>query len=110
MVFIKKYICQHEREKKYQVCGKFVGITKTGRPFQVRNIRSALDRYFRLADIQGATVNDLRHTFIAHQLKAGTPLTLVSKLAGHKRLSTTEKYLEFIKEKSESDTTKLEEL
>jgi site-specific recombinase XerD len=85
-------------------------ITKTGRPFQVRNIRSALDRYFKLADIRGATVNDLRHTFIAHQLKAGTPLTLVSKLAGHKRLSTTEKYLEFIKEKSESDATRLEEL
>lgn len=85
-------------------------VTKTGRPFQVRNIRTALDRYFKLADIQSATVNDLRHTFIAHQLKAGTPLTLVSKLAGHKRLSTTEKYLEFIKKKTGSETMRLEEL
>ena len=87
-----------------------VFLTKTGRPFQVRNIRTAIDRYFKLADINNATVNDLRHTFIAHQLKAGTPLTLVSKLAGHKRLSTTEKYLEFIKDKSTNETPKLEEL
>jgi site-specific recombinase XerD len=85
-------------------------LTKTGRAFQVRNIRTAIDRYFKYADITKATVNDLRHTFIAHQLKAGTPLTLVSKLSGHKRLSTTEKYLEFIKEKSPSENLKLEEL
>ncbi len=89
---------------------KEVFLTKTGRSFQVRNIRTALNRYFRLADIPGATVNDLRHTFIAHQLRAGTPLTLVSKLAGHKRLSTTEKYLEFIKEKPTNENEELEEL
>lgn len=85
-------------------------ITKTGKPFLVRNIRSAIDRYFRLASIKEAKVNDLRHTFIAHQLKAGTPIVIVSKLVGHKRLSTTEKYLEFIKEKSSSDSMKLSEL
>lgn len=85
-------------------------LTKTGRPFQVRNIRTAIDRYFKLADIKDATVNDLRHTFIAHQLRAGTPLTLVSKLAGHKRLSTTEKYLEFIKDKTPNESVRLEEL
>ncbi|HBU21749.1 TPA: hypothetical protein DEB02_02260, partial [Candidatus Beckwithbacteria bacterium] len=45
---------------------------------------------------------DLRHTFIAHQLTAGTPLTLVSKLVGHKRLSTTEKYLDVVKNKAEA--------
>ena len=97
-------------ETRPQSDSKALFITKTGRPFQVRNIRTALDRYFKLADIASATVNDLRHTFIAHQLKAGTPLTLVSKLAGHKRLSTTEKYLEFIKEKNNSENMHLEEL
>jgi site-specific recombinase XerD len=97
-------------KKRPRTKNRSLFITKTGKMFQVRNIRTALDRYFKLADIQDATVNDLRHTFIAHQLKAGTPLTLVSKLAGHKRLSTTEKYLEFIKEKSNSDSARLEEL
>lgn len=87
-----------------------VFITKTGNPFQIRNIRTALNRQFRLADIKNATVNDLRHTFIAHQLKAGTPLVLVSKLAGHKRLSTTEKYLEFIKDDDEPQNPNIQEL
>jgi site-specific recombinase XerD len=88
---------------------KYFFVTKTGKPFLVRNIRSSLNRYFKLAGIEKAKVNDLRHTFIAHQLKAGTPLTLVSKLTGHKRLSTTEKYLSLVK-KSESEKFKLEEL
>ena len=72
-------------------------ITKTGRPLLIRNIRTAIDRYFRLAGIKDAKVNDLRHTFVAHHLMAGTSLVVVSKLAGHKRLATTEKYLDFIK-------------
>lgn len=72
-------------------------VTKTGRPLLIRNIRTAIDRYFRLAGIKDAKVNDLRHTFVAHHLMSGTSLVIVSKLAGHKRLATTEKYLEFIK-------------
>lgn len=84
-------------------------ITKTGRPLLIRNIRTAIDRYFKVAGIEDAKVNDLRHTFIAHHLMSGTPITTISKLVGHKRLSTTEKYLEFIKDKP-ADHVKLEEL
>lgn len=84
-------------------------ITKTGRPLLIRNIRTAIDRYFKIAGISGAKVNDLRHTFIAHHLAAGTSPILVSKLVGHKRISTTEKYLEFIKDLP-ADKVKLEEL
>jgi len=86
-----------------------VFITKTGKPFLIRNIRTAIDRYFKIADIKNAKVNDLRHTFIAHQLESGTPLTLISQLVGHKRLSTTEKYLNVVKRPDSSPTT-LEEL
>lgn len=85
-------------------------LTKTGRSFLVRNIRAAIDRYFKIAGIENAKVNDLRHTFIAQQLMAGTPLVYISKLAGHKRLSTTEKYLKVINEKMEKEDVKLEEL
>jgi len=84
-------------------------VTKTGRALLIRNIRTAIDRYFRIAGIEGAKVNDLRHTFIAHHLMAGTSITTLSKLVGHKRLSTTERYLELIKDKS-ADSVKLEEL
>ncbi len=85
-------------------------ITKTGRPLLIRNIRTAIDRYFKVAGINGAKVNDLRHTWVAHQLEAGVPMTLVSKLAGHKRLTTTERYLQFIQGKTVDGKVKLEEL
>lgn len=84
-------------------------VTKTGRPLLIRNIRTAIDRYFKIAGIVGAKVNDLRHTFIAHHLAAGTSPVLISKLAGHKRIATTEKYLEFIKNLP-IEKTKLDEL
>jgi len=88
---------------------KALFITKTGRPLLIRNIRTAIDRYFRIAGIENAKVNDLRHTFIAHHLMAGTPITTLSKLVGHKRLSTTERYLELIKDQK-TDNVKLDEL
>lgn len=84
-------------------------VTKTGRPLLIRNIRAAIGRYFRIAGIKNATVNDLRHTFIVHQLASGTSVTTVQRLVGHKRLSTTEKYLELVEEKAE-ERVKLEEL
>src|SRR5258706_11073755 len=87
-----------------------VFITKTGNAFLIRNIRSNLDRYFHAAGIENAKVNDLRHTFIAQQLTSGSPLVYISKLVGHKRLSTTEKYLEFISEKPAKDKPKLVDL
>ena len=88
---------------------KSLFITKTGRPLLIRNIRTAIDRYFKVAGIEDAKVNDLRHTFIAHHLMSGTPLTTISKLVGHKRLSTTEKYLEVITDK-QTEHVKLDEL
>ena len=85
-------------------------VTKTGRALLIRNIRTSIDRYFKIAGIKGAKVNDLRHTWVAHQLESGTSLLVVSKLAGHKRLSTTERYLQFITGKSGDGKVKLEEL
>lgn len=102
---LNKYLLQRKTDGKSDA----LFITKTGRPLLIRNIRTAIDRYFRLAGIENAKVNDLRHTFIAHHLMAGTPITTLSKLVGHKRLSTTEKYLELIKGKP-VENTKLEEL
>lgn len=92
-----------------QVADTHVFITKSGKPFLVRNIRTAIERYFRLAGIEGAKVNDLRHTFVAHHLKHGVSLVLLSKVLGHKRISTTERYLEYVKERAK-DTTQLSEL
>ncbi|HAM37158.1 TPA: hypothetical protein DCP42_00325 [Patescibacteria group bacterium] len=76
-------------------------VTKNGRPLLVRNIRTAIDKAFERGGIKNAKVNDLRNTFIAHHLANGVSLVVVSKLVGHKRLSTTEKYLNLVKMQKE---------
>lgn len=84
-------------------------VTKTGRPLLIRNIRTAIDRFFRQANIKTAKVNDLRHTFVAHQLQAGCDPQYLSQIVGHKRLTSTTKYLDFVKPQS-LITNKLSEL
>jgi site-specific recombinase XerD len=72
----------------------YVFVSKNGKPLAVRNIRAAIDRYMQKAGIPQYSVNDLRTTFVVENLKAGADLVLLSQVVGHKRLSTTERYLE----------------
>ena len=88
---LKRYLDLRPKSKE-----ETVFITKTGRPFLIRNIRTTINRYFKIAGIEKAKVNDLRHTFVATHLSRGVSLTTVSRLAGHRRLTTTEKYLQYI--------------
>jgi len=85
-------------------------ITRTGKPLMVRNIRATIMRFYDIAGIEGASVNSLRHTFIAQHLKRGASLVLVSKIAGHKRVSTTEKYLEHVDIDAKQEKMELAEL
>lgn len=101
---LDRYLTERPKVKE-----KAIFVTKTGHSFLIRNIRSSIERYFEMAGIKDAKVNDLRHTWVFHHLAAGTPLVTISRLAGHKRLSTTEKYLKLITEKKEG-SIKLEEL
>lgn len=71
----------------------YLFVSKNGKPLAVRNIRAAIDRYMRKAEIPAYSVNDLRTTFIVENLKGGVDLITISQIAGHKRLSTTERYL-----------------
>lgn len=87
-----------------------VFVTKTGRPFLVRNIRDAVERYFKKAGIENVKINDLRHTFVAHHLKHGVSLVFLSKVLGHKRLSSTERYLQYVKDHKNGEITSLLEL
>jgi len=105
-IAIKRYLNEARHESK----SKHVFVTKSGRPLLARNIRSLLNRYFDKADIKGIKVNDLRNTFIVFQLKSGVPIDIVSQVSGHKRISTTEKYLELIDSKEEGRGIKLKEL
>ena len=104
-VALRNYLKDRPRTRE-----KIVFVTKTGRPFLVRNVRSGINRLFRKAGIKDATVNDLRHTFIAVQIAAGTPLNFIAEVVGHKRLTTTENYLKYVKPGPSRSDPKLEEL
>lgn len=84
-------------------------VTKTGKPLLLRNIRTIIDKCFKEIDVQDATVNDLRNTFIAYQLGNGASVGYISKIVGHKRLSSTERYLRLVKKEAEVKDT-LQEL
>lgn len=102
---LKRYL-----EVRPKTTNRALFITKNGKPLLVRNIRTAIDRYYRKAGIANAKVNDLRHTWVAHHLSRGTSLLLISKVAGHKRLSTTERYLAIVQPPNGEEKVKLEEL
>ena len=77
-----------------KVDSAYVFISKTGKPLAVRNIRASIARYIQRAELPNYSVNDLRTTFMVENLKNGVDLVLLSQVSGHKRLSTTERYLE----------------
>jgi site-specific recombinase XerD len=72
----------------------YIFISKNGKPLAVRNIRAAIARFMQKADLPSYSVNDLRTTFMVENLKNEVDLVLLSQVSGHKRLSTTERYLE----------------
>jgi len=101
---INKYL-QNERPALDNA--KHLFVTKTGNALLVRNIRSTINRYFKLAGVENAKVNDLRHTFVAHHLSMGVSILHLAKISGHKRISTIERYLQYIEKTDGSEKTDL---
>ncbi|OGM02461.1 hypothetical protein A2115_02735 [Candidatus Woesebacteria bacterium GWA1_41_8] len=89
---------------------EYLFVSKNGKPLAVRNIRAAIDRYLQRADMPQYSVNDFRTTFIVENLKEGVDLVLLSQIVGHKRLSTTERYLELAQVKDPGKKQNLTEL
>lgn len=104
-VAIDEYIAQRPKSES-----PYLFVSKNGKPLAVRNIRAAIDRYMQKAEIPQYSVNDLRTTFIVENLKRGVDLVTLSHVSGHKRLSTTERYLELAAIKEPGKKQKLEEL
>jgi len=95
----KKAVTQYlKTREKINTISDYLFITRTGRPILIRNVRQVIVRYFSEVGINNATINDLRNTFITHQLLNGASLEYIAKVVGHRRLSSTERYLNLIKE------------
>ena len=87
-------------KERPKVASEYLFISKTGKPLAVRNIRASVDRFIQKAELPKYSVNDIRTTFIVENIKNGVDLVLISQVAGHKRLSTTERYLEHANNKA----------
>ena len=106
---VKKAIVDYEKMRNGSK-SEYIFITKNDHPLLVRNIRNIVDRCFKEVGIKNAKVNDLRNTFIAHQLSAGVPLAYVSRVVGHKRLSSTEQFLGLVTQEQAPSEFRLNEL
>ena len=95
---IKKAVADYIKIRGGNATDGHLFITRSGKPILIRNIRQIINRCFREVEIKSATVNDLRNTFIAQQLLNGTSLEYIAKIVGHKRLSSTERFLNLVKQ------------
>jgi len=86
---------------------EYLFFTKSGKPVLIRNIRTALNRIFVKAGIKNATVNDLRNTFIVYQLENGIRLEKLAEIVGHKKASTTQRYLQFLETRNRKEHTRI---
>lgn len=65
-------------------------VSRNGKVLSNAQLRCVLDRVLRKANIDKPfTLHQLRHTFATRTLKAGVPISVVSKWLGHANISTT---------------------
>ncbi len=85
-------------------------VTKNGNSLLVRNMRTSITRALERVGISNATVNDIRNTFIVYQLKNGMPIKTLGETVGHKRLTSTKRYIQLINSKPKRKIKKMKQL
>lgn len=106
----KEALLNYIKKARPKVNSDFVFVSKNGKQLAIRNIRMVISKYMQKAELPNYSVNDLRTTFIVENLKAGVSLTYLSQVAGHKRISTTESYLEIAEVQEAGNKQELTEL
>lgn len=66
---------------------------KDGHPLTQKNIRDLVQRAARRSFARSDGLHVLRHTFCSHLAMRGAPARAIQELAGHKDLSTTQRYM-----------------
>lgn len=56
------------------------------------NIQKPWARIRKKAELDDVRIHDLRHTFASHAIGAGSSLSMIGALLGHKQIQTTERY------------------
>ena len=69
------------------------------RPISPRQYQYLIAKYLKAAEIKGASVHSLRHTFATHHIALGTDLVTVQEFLGHSSLDTTKLYIGLAKKR-----------
>ena len=85
----------------------YVALNKRGKPWGQYGLDQAFKRVGRRAGLDEWSVYCLRHYAITSWLRAGIPVHVVQRMAGHKHLSTTQRYVHFMKQDLEEAAKRL---
>lgn len=78
-----------------------------GRPWGQFGLVQAFERVIQRAGLRGWSIYCLRHYAITSWLRAGIPVHVVQRMAGHVHLSTTQRYVHFLKADLEDAALKI---
>jgi integrase len=100
---------RRRRETTYRPAEKgnpwvFPGEGENGHPTSIRNFWAAI---CKRADVQGARIHDLRHTFASLLISAGESLPVVGALLGHTQAKTTSRYAHLMDDALRAATEKI---
>lgn len=87
---LSEMLQQHRRETSIVDPKALIFSTKHGRKHS--DLYHVLKQIYKKAEIEGANVHTLRHTFASHLVMQGVDLYTLAKLLGHKDIKTTQIY------------------
>jgi integrase/recombinase XerD len=78
-------------------------LSHTGKPLGNRGVEKVVMKYYKIANITGASVHSLRHTFVVQHLIKGTTIKTIKEVMGHADIRTTEAYIPLAKDLSRKE-------
>lgn len=75
-----------------------IALNQKGKGWGQYGLQQAFERVRDRAGLEGWSVYSLRHYAITAWLRAGVPVHVVQRMAGHKHLATTQRYVHHLKE------------
>jgi site-specific recombinase XerD len=82
-------------QKHRHLRGRRVILDQGGEPMTQKMVQARIGRAARSVHVRPG-VHILRHTFCSHLAMLGAPARAIQELAGHKDLSTTQRYMHLI--------------